>query len=49
MKFSLSLIMEGTFPGAPERDTIEISEADYDELWERFIKPKAIKEGWAGE
>ena len=49
MKFSLSLIMEGAFPGAPDRDTIEISEADYDELWARFVKSKATKKGWVGE
>lgn len=49
MKFVLTLTMEGEFPGAPERDSIEISEAQYDGLWALFIAKKAFEEGWCEE
>ena len=50
MKFSLTLTMgeSGDFPGAPDKDTVEISEAQYDGLWAKFVRPKAIEEGWVG-
>ncbi len=48
MKHFLTLTLEGHFPGAPEKDTVEISEEDYDRLWQQYIKPKAVKEGWSG-
>ena len=46
MSYRLTLRWTGGFPGSPEQDTVEITEAEYDELWARFIKPKAIAEGW---
>lgn len=49
MRYRLTLRWAGNFPGSPEQDTAEITEAEYDELWARFIKPKAIAEGWCGK
>lgn len=49
MNYRLTLRWTGGFPGSPEQDTVEITEAEYDELWARFIKPKAIAEGWCGK
>ena len=43
---TLTLGQSGDFPGAPDKDTVEISEDQYDELWAKFIRPKAVKEGW---
>ena len=43
---TLTLGQSGDFPGAPDKDTVEISEVEYDELWAKFIRPKAVKEGW---
>ncbi len=43
---TLTLGQSGDFPGAPDKDTVEISNDQYDELWAKFIRPKAVKEGW---
>ena len=43
---TLTLGQSGDFPGAPDKDTVEISEDQYDELWAKFIRPKAVREGW---
>ena len=49
LDYFLILKMDGAFPGAPELDTVTLTEPEYDELWDRFIKPKAIAEGWVGQ
>ena len=43
---TLTLGQSGDFPGAPDKDTVEISEDQYDELWAKFVRPNAVKEGW---
>ena len=48
-KAKLTLVLEGHFPGSPERDSVELALDEYDELWHTWIKPRAIKEGWCGE
>jgi hypothetical protein len=35
--------------GYDDASAVAITEAEYDELWARFIKPKAIAEGWCSE
>jgi hypothetical protein len=37
MKFKLTLQMEGSFPGSPDIFSTEISEDDYEMLFDRFI------------
>ncbi len=49
MKYSITLRMSGSFPGSPETDSINISKEEYNELWDRFIYNKAVREGWCGE
>ena len=48
-KAKLTLVLEGHFPGSPERDSVDLALDEYDELWQTYIRPKAIKEGWCGE
>ena len=40
MKYILKLIMEGEFPGSP--DSIEISEAEYNQIWNEFFRGKNV-------
>lgn len=49
VKFWLTLMAEGNFPGSPEKDTIEIDQDDHDMLWEKYILPRAVAEGWANK
>jgi hypothetical protein len=48
MKAKLTLHLEGEFPGSPEKDSVNINLEEYDALWDLWIKPKAISEGWCG-
>lgn len=36
MKYFLTLTMKGNFPGSPEQVTVEISEAQYDQIREKY-------------
>lgn len=38
MKYYLKLIAEGSFPGSPDVDIKEITEAEYLELGKRFCR-----------
>ena len=40
MKYILKLIMEGDFPGSPDMDTREISEAEYNQIWNEFFRER---------
>ena len=34
--------MEGEFPGSPDQDSIEISEAEYNQIWNGFFRGKNV-------
>lgn len=36
MKYFLTLTMDGNFPSSPEQVTVEISEAQYDQIREKY-------------
>lgn len=39
LEYFLILEMAGKFPGSPDRDRVQISEADHDQLFDRYIRP----------
>lgn len=40
VKYVLKLIMEGDFPGSPDQESMEISEAEYNQVWNEFFREK---------
>lgn len=38
MKYYLILESDGSFPGAPDKERIEINEEEYWSLWETWVK-----------
>jgi hypothetical protein len=38
MKFYLKLVMKGNFPDSPDTDSKEITEAEYDELYDKYFQ-----------
>ena len=40
MKYILQLIMDGDFPGSPDQDSMAISEAEYNRIWDEFFRGK---------
>ena len=39
-KYILKLIMDGDFPGSPDQESVEISEAEYNQVWNEFFRGK---------
>jgi len=37
-KYIVKMIVEGDFPGSPDMDTREISEAEYNQIWNEFFR-----------
>lgn len=46
LTYFLTLKMDGTFPGAPERDTVVLTSEQYDELYDKFVAPDRKAKGW---
>lgn len=40
MKYMLKLVIEGDFPGSPDKESVEISEAEYNQVWNEFFRKK---------
>ena len=38
VKYVLKLIMDGDFPGSPDQESVEISEAEYNQVWNEFFR-----------
>jgi hypothetical protein len=39
-KYILKLIIDGDFQGSPDRESVEISEAEYNQVWNEFFRGK---------
>jgi hypothetical protein len=37
-KYIIKMIVEGDFPGSPDEDTREISESEYNQIWDEFFR-----------
>jgi hypothetical protein len=38
IKYTLKLVIEGDFPGSPDQESMEISEAEYNQVWNEFFR-----------
>jgi hypothetical protein len=38
IKYMLKLVIEGDFPGSPDQESMEISEAEYNQVWNEFFR-----------